>query len=53
MINKNSFGITPDVPCSKHGITYPQPFEQSLIQILPLKIDKNKADAKAPPKFPF
>lgn len=29
MINKNSFGVMPDGPCSKHGITYPAPFETS------------------------
>ena len=29
MINKNSFGICPDAPCSKHGIVYPAPFETS------------------------
>jgi len=26
MINKNSFGVGPDGPCSKHGIAYPAPF---------------------------
>lgn len=31
MIKQNSFGIGPDVPCSKHGITYPAPFETSKV----------------------
>ena len=31
MIKQNSFGIGPDVPCSKHGITYPAPFEASKV----------------------
>lgn len=53
MINKNSFGVMPDGPCSKHGITYPAPFETSEVQCLPLKIDKKNADVKNPPKHPF
>jgi len=53
MINKNSFGVMHDAPCSKYGITYPSPFETSAIQVLPLKIDKSNADTKAPPKTPF
>ena len=40
MINKNAFGICPDAPCSKHGITYPGPFETLPVQTLPLKINK-------------
>lgn len=53
MINKNSFGVMPDGPNSKHGITYPAPFETSEVQSLPLKIDKKNADVKSPPKHPF
>ena len=53
MIKQNSFGIGPDVPCSKHGITYPAPFETSKIFILPHKIDKKNAELKNPPKAPF
>lgn len=53
MINKNSFGVMPDGPTSKHGITYPGPFETSDVQFLPLKIDKKNADVKNPPKHPF
>lgn len=53
MINKNSFGIGPDGPCSKHGITYPGAFETSETQYLPLKIAKENADVKSPPKHPF
>lgn len=53
MINKNSFGVCPDAPCSKHGIKYPEPFETSEVQYLPLKIDKKNADVKSPPKHPF
>ena len=53
MINKNSFGVGPDAPCSKHGITYPASFQTSPVQLLPLKIDKKNADVKAPPKSPF
>ena len=53
MINKNSFGISPDAPCSKHGITYPAPFETSPVQVVPLKINKQNADTKSPPKNPF
>ena len=53
MINKNSFGVMPDGPCSKYGITYPAPFETSELQSLPLKIDKKNADVKNPPKHPF
>lgn len=53
MINKNSFGVLPDAPCSKHGITYPGPFETSEVQYLPLKVDKKNADVKNPPKHPF
>jgi hypothetical protein len=53
MINKNSFGVGPDAPCSKHGITYPAAFQTSDVQVLPLKIDKKNADVKSPPKSPF
>ena len=53
MINKNSFGVMPDGPTSKHSITYPGPFETSDVQFLPLKIDKKNADVKNPPKHPF
>ena len=53
MINKNSFGVGPDAPVTKHGITYPAPFESSPVQYLPLRIDKNNADPKKPPKHPF
>ena len=53
MINKNSFGVCPDAPCSKHGIKYPEPFETTGVQVLPLKIDKKNADVKSPPKHPF
>lgn len=28
-INKNSFGVNVDGPATKHGITYPAPFETS------------------------
>lgn len=31
MIKQNSFGIGPDVPCSKHNISYPAPFETSKV----------------------
>jgi len=51
-INKNSFGVQVDGPASKHGITYPAPFETSTVQNLPLKIDKNNVD-KSSPKNPF
>ena len=53
MVNKNSFGVCPNGPCTQHGITYPAPFATSEVQALPLKIDKKNADVKAPPKHPF
>lgn len=53
MIKANSFGVGPDAPVTKHGITYPAPFETSPVQYLPLRIDKSNADTKKPPKAPF
>jgi len=53
MINKNSFGVGPDGQPSKLGITYPDPFQTSDIQKVPLRIDKKNSDTKNPPKHPF
>lgn len=53
MINKNSFGVGADGQPKELGITYPEPFATSDVVCIPLKIHKNNADTKAPPKSPF